>query len=44
MNKIKSPDEILKLQEKIRAGRDPNKPRVTICAGTVGVWHAKTDR
>ena len=34
MNKIKSPDELLKLQEKIRASRDPNKPCVTICAGT----------
>ena len=34
MNKIKSPDELMKLQEKIRATRAPNKPCVTICAGT----------
>ena len=34
MNKIKTSDELLKLQEEIRKNRDPNKPCVTICAGT----------
>lgn len=34
MKKIKSPDELLSLQEEIRSSRDPNKPCVTICAGT----------
>ncbi|HNU73194.1 MAG TPA: NAD(P)H-dependent oxidoreductase subunit E, partial [Thermodesulfobacteriota bacterium] len=34
MKKIKSPDELLSLQEKIRSSRDPKKPCITICAGT----------
>lgn len=34
INKIKSPDELLKLQERIIASRDPNRLCVTICAGT----------
>jgi len=32
--KLKSPDELKSLQEKIREGRDPQKPCITICAGT----------
>jgi len=32
--KLKSPDELKSLQEKIRGGRDPQKPCITICAGT----------
>ena len=32
--KLKSPEELKSLQEKIREGRDPQKPCITICAGT----------
>ena len=32
--KLKSPEELKSLQEKIRGGRDPEKPCITICAGT----------
>ena len=34
MKKLKSPGELAALQEEIRKGRDPNKPCITICAGT----------
>lgn len=33
-NKIKSPDELLELQKKIQAGRNPKQPCLAICAGT----------
>lgn len=34
MKKLKSPVELAALQEEIREGRDPQKPCITICAGT----------
>lgn len=34
MKKLKSPQELASLQEEIRTGRDPEKPCITICAGT----------
>ncbi len=34
MKKLKSPGELAALQAEIRAGRDPKKPCITICAGT----------
>jgi len=34
MKKIKSFDELKSVQEKAKEGRDPNKPCITICAGT----------
>lgn len=34
MKKINSPNELSSLQEEIRNSRDPNKPCITICAGS----------
>jgi len=34
MKKIKSFDELKSVQDKVKQGRDPNKPCITICAGT----------
>jgi NADH-quinone oxidoreductase subunit F len=34
MSKMKSFDELKSVQERIKAGRDPKKPSVTICVGT----------
>jgi len=34
MKKIKSIDELKRVQEKVKQDRDPNKPCITICAGT----------
>ena len=34
MKKLKSPGELAALQDEIRKGRNPNKPCITICAGT----------
>jgi NADH-quinone oxidoreductase subunit F len=38
-SKIKSFSELKQLQEKIKAGRDPQKPRITICVGTGCLAH-----
>ena len=34
MKKIKSFDELKSVQDKVKQGRDPNKPCITICGGT----------
>ncbi|MBU2028078.1 MAG: (2Fe-2S) ferredoxin domain-containing protein, partial [Proteobacteria bacterium] len=34
MSKIKSFDELKSVQERLKAGRDPKKPCITICVGT----------
>ena len=34
MNKIKSPEELKKLQNDIKAGKDSKKPCIAVCAGT----------
>ncbi|MBU2226345.1 MAG: NAD(P)H-dependent oxidoreductase subunit E, partial [Proteobacteria bacterium] len=34
MSKIKSFDELKSVQERLKAGRDPNKPCITVCVGT----------
>src|SRR3989339_850013 len=34
MSKIKSFDELKRVQERLKAGRDPKKPCITICVGT----------
>ena len=34
MSKIKSFDELKSIQERLKAGRDPKKPCITICVGT----------
>ncbi len=38
-SKIKSASELNKLREKIKAGRDPKKPCITICVGTGCLAH-----